>query len=537
MVPRTKAELHKCLEDKAWRKNNLYTIVDESGKKVPYRQRVVQEEFNRRRTYCDVILKSRQHGFTSECCIDMLDDCIFTPDLKCGVIAHTKLDAQAIFSTKIRTPYEELPALVKELCPVVSMTTQSVVFANGSEIRVAVSFRSATTHRLHISEYGKICAKYPVRAEEIRTGSIPSVHPQMGGKITIESTAEGASGDFYELCTQAQSDTVQADKEDRALNRLQYRFHFYAWHQDPKNRIDPLGITVSDVLLEYFDSLRDKDIILDQEQQAWYAVTKDGAAGLGRKMKREHPSTVDEAFEAAIQGAVFGADIEDARSDGRIGTYPWIKNAPVYTFWDLGYRNSTVVGFFQFPQDQVRIIDYYCQRGRGATYHAAQVNAKRYDYGAHYMPHDVMQHEKGSGIVLKDTYQALFTTPIYRVKRPPLKEDSINALADMFNEIHFNAKTCAVGKQEQSLIKSLAWYRYAWDEDHAIWSKVPIGDWAADPADMMQTMAMQYRYGKIGGKVLGYKPPENTDPRIVQPDEDANLLSHAGLGINIEGAW
>lgn len=520
MVPRTKAELHECLQDKAWRKNNLYTIVDESGLKVPYRQRAVQAEFAGSRTYCDVILKSRQHGFTSECCIDMLDDCIFTPDLKCGVIAHTKLDAQAIFSTKIRTPYEELPALVKELCPVVSMTTQSVVFANGSEIRVAVSFRSATTHRLHISEYGKICAKYPVRAEEIRTGSIPSVHPQMGGKITIESTAEGAAGDFYDLCTQSQADTAQADKEGRELNRLQYRFHFYAWHQDPKNRIEPLGIKISDALVGYFENLSEKGIALDIEQQSWYAQKKDGAGGLGRAMKREHPSTVDEAFEAAVQGAVYADEMDEARSDGRIGFYPWIKNAPVYTFWDLGYRNSTCVGFVQFIKEQVRVIDYYTARGRGAAYHAAQVNAKPYDYREHHMPHDIMCHEKGSGIILKDTYQNLFKAPIQTVTRPKLKRDSLDALSDTFPLICFNAKTCASGRNEENLIKSLGWYRYEWDADHAVWSKVPVGDWAADPADMMQTLALQHRYGQIDGEHIGYP---YAIPRNVHDDNEYNV--------------
>jgi len=522
MVSKTKAELRKCLTNKTWRKNNLYTIVDESGRKVPYRQRKVQKKFSLNRWSCDVILKSRQHGFTSECCIDILDDCLWMPNLQCGIIAHTKLDAQAIFDTKIRTPYEELPDLVKALCPYTSMTTQSVKFANGSEIRVAVSFRSATTHRLHISEYGKICAKYPQRAEEIKTGTLPSVHPQLGGRVTIESTAEGAAGHFYELCTQAQADTVQAEKEGRQLNPLQYKFHFYAWQQDPKNATDPIGVVISDELLGYFEDLASKGILLTGEQKAWYAVKKDGAGGLGKAMKREHPSTVDEAFEAAIEGAVFGQEVEEARADGRIGFYPWVKNAKVHTFWDLGYRNATVVGFVQFIKEQVRVIDYYAQSGRGAAYHAGQVNAKPYNYCEHHMPHDIMCHEKGSGIVLKDTYQALFKAAIRVVERPKLKRDSIEALGDVFNSLCFHAKTCATGKNEQNLIKSLAWYRYAWDEDASVWSKEPVGDWAADPSDMMQTLAMQYRYGLIDGERIGYPHALHAN-RNIQGQVDENV--------------
>jgi hypothetical protein len=455
----------------------------------------------------DVVLKSRQHGFSSETDIDMLDDALFTPDLVCGIIAHTKIDAEEIFRTKIQLPYNELPDFIKKTNKAIKNDACTLILANGSSIRVAVGFRSATTHRLHVSELGKICAKYPKRAEEIKTGTMPSIHPQLGGRAVIEGTAEGAAGDFYDLCTQAQSDTQNALKEGRKLSPVQYKFHFYAWWQDPKNQIDPLGITISDELKGYFKELGIKTTL---EQQAWYAATKDGPGGLGRLMKREHPSTVDEAFETAVSGAVFADEMSETRSNGRIGFYPWVKSAPVYTFWDLGYRNSTVVGFVQFIREQVRVIDYYCQRGRGAVYHATQVNAKPYNIREHHMPHDVMNHEKGTGIVLKDTYQSLFKQPIKTVERPKFKEDSITALRDMFNVIHFNLKTCSVDvpkHPENNLIKALAFYRYDWDEDNKIYSKVPIGDWAADPADMMQTLALVYRCGKINGENLGSNRP------------------------------
>ena len=505
MIPRTENQIRKCLRNKIWRKNHLYTIVDESGKKRPYVQRPVQRSFAKDRHGLDVVLKSRQHGFSSETDIDMLDDSLFTPDLVCGIIAHTKIDAEEIFRTKIQLPYEELPDFIKKSNKAIKNDACTLILANGSSIRVAVGFRSATTHRLHVSELGKICSKYPKRAEEIKTGTMPSIHPQLGGRAVIEGTAEGAAGDFYDLCTQAQSDTENARKEGRKLSALQYKFHFYAWHQDPKNQIDPLGITISDILKDYFESL--KDIKTTIRQQAWYAAKKDGPGGLGRLMKREHPSTVDEAFETAVSGAVFGDEIEECRSDGRLGFYPWIKNAPVYTFWDLGYRNSTSVGFVQFIKSEVRVIDYYCMRGRGATYHATQVRNKPYNYHEHHMPHDVMNHEKGTGIILKDTYQSLFKEPIRTVERPKFKEDSITALRDMFNLIHFNSKTCAQGKDEQNLIKSLSYYRYDWDEDNKVFSKVPIHDWASDPADMMQTLALVYRCGRIGGENLGATKP------------------------------
>ena len=41
--------------------------------------------------------------------------------------------------------------------------------------------------RLHVSEFGKICNKYPDKAEEIVTGALQTV--ALGQGITIESTA------------------------------------------------------------------------------------------------------------------------------------------------------------------------------------------------------------------------------------------------------------------------------------------------------------------------------------------------------------
>lgn len=506
VIPKTKAEIGRCLKDKMWRMNNLYTIVDESGSKRPYRRRWVQHDLAINRHGLDVVLKSRQHGISSESDIDMLDDCIFTPDLQCGIVAHTKIDAQEIFQTKVKLPYFELPEFIRERNRPLKSDGCTLRLANGSSIRVAVSFRSATTHRLHISELGKICAKYPKRAEEIKTGTMPSVHPQLGGKAIVEGTAEGSGGYFYDLCIQAQSDTANAQKENRSLNPLQYKFHFYSWNQDPKNVASPVGIVISEDLNRYFEELDEKGIVTSIEQRAWYAFKRDGAGGLGKLIKREHPTLVEEAFEQSVEGAVYGSEMEQARSEGRIGIYPWDPSCPVYTFWDLGYGDATCAIFVQFIRGEIRIIDFYSVKGRGAAYHSKQVNSKDYVYkdstgeSTHYAPHDIMNHEKGTGIILKDTYESL-GIKFNVVEHPRLKSDGIDAVRNIFNSILFNEK------ETKELTKALSFYRYEWDDDRLSFKKDPIHDWASDAADAVQTMALQYRFSRIGGELLGYPHP------------------------------
>lgn len=80
--------------------------------------------------------------------------------------------------------------------PLAADNADELLFAhNNSSIRVATSMRSGTIHRLHVSEFGKICAKYPDKAKEVVTGSIPAV--PTNGVLVIESTAEGREGEFF----------------------------------------------------------------------------------------------------------------------------------------------------------------------------------------------------------------------------------------------------------------------------------------------------------------------------------------------------
>ena len=87
-----------------------------------------------------------------------------------------------------------LPPELRDQFPLENCTKSEMLFKhNNSSIRVATSVRGGTIHRLHVSEFGKICAKYPDKAKEVMTGSIPAV--PKSGIIVVESTAEGQEGE------------------------------------------------------------------------------------------------------------------------------------------------------------------------------------------------------------------------------------------------------------------------------------------------------------------------------------------------------
>lgn len=148
------------------------------------------------------------------------------------VIAQDKSAAGEIFRTKIAIPFDNLPGWLRADFKISERRSGAnggyILFAHGSSIQVATSFRSGTVQRLHISEHGKICAKYPAKAKEVRTGTLNAIHD--GCIAFIESTAEGVGGDFHEMSTRS----MELGQSGIELSAQDWKFHFFAWWQDPK---------------------------------------------------------------------------------------------------------------------------------------------------------------------------------------------------------------------------------------------------------------------------------------------------------------
>ena len=523
-MTKEEAQLEKNLKDVKWRINNLYYIINEKSERVKFKLRPAQEKFFDDMWYWNVILKSRQHGFSTLIDIMALDLCLFNDNIEAGIIAHTLKDAQHIFATKIKYPYDNLPEAIKKRIPTIKNDACELRLTNNSCLRVGTSMRSATLRFLHVSEHGKICAKYPQKAIELKSGTMPALHE--GSYFFDESTAEGGAGDFYDSCTQAQSDTAIAKLNDTQLNKKQAKFHFYSWFEDPKNTTNTKGIHVSEELKRYFKDLdKTYQIKLTEGQQAWYALTRDGAMGLGRLMKREHPSHPAEAFEQAVEGAVFGAELEKVRSEGRIRFLPYQPSEPVYTFWDLGIGHPTCILFVQFVGAEVRVIDYHEEANRGITHHCKVVSDKDYMYGKHYVPHDAKKRSMETATPLLDTIgELLGTNKVELVARCQSKGDSIQSARMVFPHVIFDKE------KTPQLTKCLGFYRYEWDEDAKRYRDKPEDDWSADGSDAFQGLGMVWVTKSIGNKRLGRTSPTHGNLHSRQKSTYNNNALTRGLG-------
>src|SRR5262249_16657225 len=153
-------------------------------------------------------------------------------------------------------------------------------------IRVSTSHRSGTLNYLHISEYGKMCAKHPDKAREVRTGALNTL--QHGQVAFIESTAEGQEGHFYELCDLAQS----KQRQGTALTPLDFKFHFFRWWKNDGYELDPAAVIIPDLYARYFEKLEEtQNISLSPAKQAWYVKKAETQLS---DMRREYPSTPEE---------------------------------------------------------------------------------------------------------------------------------------------------------------------------------------------------------------------------------------------------
>lgn len=277
------------LVDREWRLNNLYWVINEQGELVQFKLREAQRELMRGMHYRNIILKARQLGFTTFICIFMLDYALFHKNKQLGIIAQTQPDATVIFR-KVKTAWENFPKAIKEFLKLTSDgdSATEYQFSNGSIMRVSTSLRSGTYQMVLITEFGKISAHFPEKANEIVTGTLPAV--PVSGVVFIESTAEGEGGHFYDFVQDAR-ETMQ---EQRPLSQKEFKFFFYAWWQNPSNNVDPTGIMISPDVAEYLNKKEmELGIKFTASQRAWYQLElktqKDN-------MKREHPSDPDEAF-------------------------------------------------------------------------------------------------------------------------------------------------------------------------------------------------------------------------------------------------
>jgi len=421
--------------------------------------------------------------------IYILDECLFTPNLNCGIVSYSIEHAQHIFKKIIGHALDCMDPKFRNCTGIIQRSAKEITFNNKSSLRVDTTLRGGAYQAILVSEFGKTCARYPIHAEEVVTGTLQAVSKK--GKIIIESTAEGNEGYFADMCMDA------LQNKDKELSELDYNLIFWAWHHEKSYTLDQ-DIEKPIELIDYFKMLQEKHgIELTRGQKNWYASYY---RLLGEKIRQEYPSTVEESFLVKSDAYFFSEGIELANREERM-LYNTIYDPilPVYVAMDIGINHRTVIIYFQIKHGEVRVIDYYDDTNKDAKFYAQHLlQENKYFYQRIFIPHDV---RKRSNIDLSMSWEKEFRkyfehTDIKIIVLPRQdKQIQISHARNILRRCVFFMKRC------NGLIKHLMKYRKKWSEQLGIYIDEPFDDAHADFADAFCYMARAVSHIEAAEKV------------------------------------
>lgn len=295
--------------NKLWRIENCYYIINKEAKRVLFKLNRAQRDFvntyllGPKAYHKLIILKARQLGFTTLIALWFLDEIIWNPSTEALQIAHTLKDAGELFNKKIAFAVKNLYGCLTSFLLLSQNSAKKVQFEydidggkTTSAFTVSTSGRSGTNHLLHISELAKLAKAYPTKADEIVTGTLPSV--PSGGTSIIESTAEGQSGIFYEYYSKAMERKPFITPE---LSNIEWYPVFYNWTWDDEE----IERTISHTGIIPISSMKECEIKWDEYAEEhnlderlisfYYAkfITLNEDVD---KLHQEYPTTELEAF-------------------------------------------------------------------------------------------------------------------------------------------------------------------------------------------------------------------------------------------------
>lgn len=468
------------LTSKLWRLNNLYQIVDKFGV-----ARTFTMNDNQHQVYVAllrhprvILLKSRQIGGSTLASLANLDDALFLANLNIGLMAQGKDEAATLLS-RIKMAWDEFPEPLKDLMEIdnTSDNKTEFEFSNRSTIFIRTSFRSATLQRLWISEFAKISVKYPEKAKEVVTGTLPAV--AAGNPVLIESTAE-RGGRFQQMW-----DESYRFSGERA--KLDFFPLFIGWTQDSSCVLDTEQY-ITQAQNDYFTSIEAQLSATLTDEQKWFYVAKQRE--LGDEVTQEYPSTPTEAFMGSKDGSYYGKALRASNFvESRFVSNLYDSGLDVFVSVDLGINDEFVMVFFQVHQGeskpQYRIIHIYGNSGEGIEHYVEYAFKMPYKISQVFLPHDAKVRDLSTGKTRVQRFKELGMRRVKTLQRADV--------ATGIEQVRKMIPSLWIDKEAVYALNALQNYTKEWDDKHGTWKDKPLHDKWSNPADAIRYMAMAIR--------------------------------------------
>lgn len=213
-------------------------------------------------------------------------------------------------------------------------------------------------------------------------------------------------------------------------------------------------------------------------------------------------------FTAALAGAYYGREMVQAERDARICEVDHQPDLPVYTAWDIGYRDDTAIWWYQVVRDEIHVIDFHASSGQTLSFYCDLLAEKGYKYAKHWLPHDARAKTLASGgkSIIEQLagslgYERLGIVPNLEV------QDGIQAARRAIGCAWFDEARCEDG------LEALRQYQREYDEDKKAFRERPRHDWTSHAADAFRMLAVAWERQEES------KPRDASKPVVVVGDE------------------
>ena len=215
-------------------------------------------------------------------------------------------------------------------------------------------------------------------------------------------------------------------------------------------------------------------------------------------------------FAAALPGAYFGREMVQAERDGRITVVEVDPAVPVYTAWDIGYRDDTAIWWYQVLRGEIHVVDYHASSGQSIPFYANLIKDKGYDVKRHWLPHDAKAKTLASGgrSIVEQLAACLGGLGKLAIVPNLDIQDGIQAARVALQRCWFDESKCEEG------LEALRQYQREWDDEKKAFRERPRHDWTSHPADAFRMLAVAWREERKEAE-----PEKGKDIRTVSLDE------------------
>jgi phage terminase large subunit len=188
------------------------------------------------------------------------------------------------------------------------------------------------------------------------------------------------------------------------------------------------------------------------------------------------------SFSASVKGAYYKEFLEKLRDKSQIREVPYNPTLDTIVAFDLGMKDSTVMWFAQQMRDEVRVIDYFEDVGKGLDFYAKVIRDKPYSVSELILPHDAEVRELGTGKSRVEILRSLGFR--CRVLKRTKVQDGISVVRSILPRCWFDQKNTKRG------VDCLENYKKEWNEKLGTFNDHPLHDWASHGADGFRTLAL-----------------------------------------------